>query len=155
MAQVLTSRRCTLPLKNMKREELGYTGSFLWRIAFASIRPACVSEPSRVKKGCTTVWYHKRANLPQGERNHCYWQQWEEYRWKSAFRESDKKPRHITAVGKHMTHFELNSLLPHSADTSAENKINQNSAESTVASSLDVEATALESPRQISLQAQS
>lgn len=29
----------------------------------ASSRPPRVSVPSRAKKGCTTVWYHKRASL--------------------------------------------------------------------------------------------
>lgn len=37
--------------------------SLCLRIDLASARPACVSEPSRAKKGCTTVWYHNRDRL--------------------------------------------------------------------------------------------
>lgn len=62
-SHLFTSRRWTLPLKNMKREELGYIGSFCLRMDLASVRPACMSVPSRAKKGCTTVWYHSRARL--------------------------------------------------------------------------------------------
>lgn len=35
----------------------------------ASIRPDCVSVPSRAKKGCTTVWYHNRAKLQEKHRD--------------------------------------------------------------------------------------